>query len=368
MQPTRRSFLAGAGAAIGAGAWSGAGLAQMAGTEPSLGALAARRGLLFGASATTGGLADAGYRALYQREARIITADYEMKFDVLRGSGPQVDFRAADALADFAKANSMGLRGHALIWNENLPRWLKVASRREIEAAFFSHIEETATRYAGRMHSWDVVNEAIWPDHGAARGLRRGAWHEALGPSYVRHAFQRAAQCDKSAKLVLNEAFCERNDGLGQAVRRHLLALIDELQDNDTPLHAVGLQAHLQPQFAHDDEVYVDFLRALAKRKLDIYITELDVDDSSYGDDVAQRDAKVAARYREFLTKVLTVPQVKVIVLWQLADRFSWYADPEIAKALKITRPMRPLPYDAALKRKPAWDAIADALKTRAAV
>lgn len=331
----------------------------------SLGALAESRGILFGASAATPMLTQPDYRALYEREARIIATDYEMKFEALRRHGPDADFSAPDKLVAFAQQNKMALRGHTLIWNENLPVWTKGLSRRETENLFDRHIEEVVSRYAGRVHSWDVVNEPFWPDHGARGGYRRGLWFDMLGPSYVRYAFQRAARFDKNAKLTLNEAFCERNDMLGQSVRTRLLALIDELQDNDAPIHAVGLQAHLQPQIAYDDDVYVAFLHALAKRKIDIYLTELDVDDSAYSGSIAERDGKVAERYGSFLTKVLAVPQVKLVVLWQLADRFSWYRDTEAMKLLKINHQVRPLPYDDALKRKPAWNAIARALQSR---
>lgn len=310
-------------------------------------------------------LDDAGYRALYEREARLITTDYELKFGALRPQGMKADFTAADRLADFATKQSMALRGHALIWNENLPDWVKALSRREAERVFDQHIEEAVSRYAGRVHSWDVVNEPFWPDHGARGGFRRGVWFDMLGPSYVRYAFQRAARFDPKARLTLNEAFCERNDALGQSVRAGLLRLVDDLRDNDAPIHAVGLQAHLQPQISYDDDVFVEFLRALAKRKLDIYITELDVDDSGFSGSVTDRDAKVAERYESFLTKVLAVPQVKMVVLWQLADRFSWYRDPALMQQLGISRAVRPLPYDDQLKRKPAWDAIARALQSR---
>ncbi|MGL4324000.1 MAG: endo-1,4-beta-xylanase [Beijerinckiaceae bacterium] len=376
MQMTRRQMVG--ALAVGAGL-PGASAAQtrqhdaasfpLPGVHPvSLGAMAQQRGILFGASVATSMLTHSDYKNLYKREARILTTDYEMKFGALRPDSVVANFDAADRLIAFAQEHQMAMRGHALIWNENMPAWAKALSRREVEGLFDRHIEEVVTRYAGKMHSWDVINEPFWPDHGMRHGYRRGLWYDTLGPSYIRYAFQRAARFDRSAKLTLNEAFCERNDALGQKVRAALLMLIDDLRDNDTPVHAVGLQAHLQPQFAYDDDAFVDFLQKIAKRGLDIYITELDVDDSSFGSDVRERDERVAQRYEAFLTKVLTVPQVKIIVLWQLGDRFSWYRDPEVIKLLKSGPGARPLPFDEALKPKPAYAAIARALKSRAVV
>lgn len=335
--------------------------------EPrGLAAVARERGIIYGASIAGDIFREPAYRDLYRRETAIVTTDYALKFDALRPRSPEADFSAADALVDFARDADLLVRGHALIWNDNMPAWVRSLSRREIEALFDRHIEETVSRYAGRLHSWDVVNEAIWPDHNAPRGFRRGPWYDALGPSYVRHAFRRAAVNDRRARLTLNEAFCERNDALGQTVRRQLLSLIDELRDADTPLHAIGFQAHLQPQYAFSDSLFVDYLHRIAERGLDIYITELDVDDSSFADDISARDRQVAERYAVFLRQVLTVPAVKMVVNWQLADRFSWYRDPAVIAALKVKHTPRPLPFDDDLKRKPAWDAIAGAFTARA--
>lgn len=358
MQLSRRQALA-AGAALAAPFPAGAADAG------GLAAIARANGLLYGASIARDVFENVAYRDLYLRETAIVTTDYALKFDALRPHSPEADFTAADRLVDFARGAGLQVRGTALIWNEYLPSWVRRLSRREIERLFDRHIEETVSHFAGRLHSWDVVNEAIWPDHNAPRGFRRGPWYDAIGPSYVRHAFRRAAAFDPKARLTLNEAFCERNDRLGQTVRRRLLALIDDLLDDGAPLHAIGFQAHLQPQFEFSDAVFVDFLGQVAARGLDIYLTELDVDDSSFPEDIAARDREVAGRYGAFLNAALKVPAVKLVVNWQLSDGFSWYRDPAVMASLKMTRPPRPLPFDETLRRKPAWSAVAEAFARR---
>ena len=346
----RQTLLAGAARAASASA--------RAAESDGLAAIAGRRGLLYGASIAKDVFENDAYHDLYRRETAIVTTDYALKFDALRPRSVDADFTAGDRLVDFAREVGLQVRGTALIWNEYLPSWLRKLSRREIETLFDRHIDETVSHYAGRLHSWDVVNEAIWPDHNAPRGFRRGPWYDAIGPSYVRHAFRRAAAADSQARLTLNEAFCERNDRLGQTVRRQLLALIDNLLDDGAPLHAIGLQAHLQPQHEFSDAVFVDFLGKIAQRGLDIYLTELDVDDSSFPDDVAERDGA-------FLDSALAVPAVKIVINWQLADGYSWYRDPAVMASLKMTRPPRPLPFDGEFQRKPAWLAMADAFSRR---
>ena len=121
----------------------------------------------------------------------------------------------------------------------------------------------------------------------------------------MRRAFERVATVDRKTKLVLNEAQTERDDDVGLAVRRGLLQLVDELKHAGVPLHAVGLQRHLQPRYPHDPGRFTEFLHALAERGVDIYMTEFDVRDDTFPDDIAARDAMIAETAEKFLNNVL---------------------------------------------------------------
>ena len=92
-------------------------------------------------------------------------------------------------------------------------------------------------------------------------------------------------------------------------------------------LHAVGLQGHLQPRYPHNPGRFAEFLHALAERKVDIYITEFDVRDDTFPDDIPTRDAMIADTAEKFLTNVLRVPAVKIVIAWELADNYSFYTD-----------------------------------------
>ncbi len=334
------------------------------GPAPSLGALAARSGLLFGAAIGDRTLDDPPYRALYLQQARIVTSDTALKFAALRPDRGPPRYAAADALVDFAREHAMLFRGHTLIWNESNPDWIRSLGKAEMGALLDRHVEETVGRYAGAMHSWDVVNEPFWPDHHAPGWFRKGPWFDALGPDYIARALRRAAAADPAAKLVVNEAFTERGDGLGRANRRELLRLIDDLQHQGVPLHAIGLEAHLQPQVAVDDTGFLVFLDQIAQRGLEIYLTELDVDDAGLPAAIAERDQMVADRVFAFLSRALTCPAVKVLECWELSDRYSWFADPALA-AERGGRPARPLPFDTQMRRKPMFEAMARALTAR---
>ncbi|MCF6197890.1 MAG: endo-1,4-beta-xylanase [Hyphomicrobiaceae bacterium] len=328
----------------------------------SLGLIAQKAGLLFGASASKEIFDNPAYASLYRSHARLLTTDVALKFDYLRPSQEQWDFAEADQLLAFTQKNNMALRGHTLIWNENAPAWLRQKSGREITYIMDQHIDKVAGRYAGKLHSWDVVNEPFWPGHGKAGGYRTGPWLEALGPSYVKRAFIRAAQADPTTRLVLNEAHCERNDEVGQKIRAGLLRLVDELLDAGVPLHAVGLQGHLQPGKAFNDEVFTDFLWKLHKRGLNIYISEFDINDETFPSAQRARDRQVAQRTHQFLTQVLKVPSVKALICWQLSDRYSWYTN---LAHQQNQRPPRPLPFDQRLRPKASYIAMLRAFKER---
>jgi endo-1,4-beta-xylanase len=374
MRLSRRSALglaslaAGGGLALAAfGRSPSAGTTQPwtppAGPEPTagLGEIAGRGGLLFGSSIDFEAFAQPAYHQLYKREARIVTTDTALKFDWLRPTPNGFSFGPADQIVDFGATHGILVRGHCLAWNENLPDWLKRLSKAERTRIFESHIDTVVSRYAGRLHSWDVVNEPFWPGHHEPGGFRNGAWFDAMGPSYIEIALRRARAADKTVRLAINEAHCEIIHGWGDGIRPRLLKLIDDLQHRGVPLDAIGLQGHLQPQWDYDDDAFLAYVEEIAARRLDVYITELDVNDIAYANDPVQRDAQVASRYAAFLGHVLRAPRVKVVVTWQLSDRYTWYRD--VPGEVSALRSPRPLLFDPNLVRKPAWRAAAQAFQ-----
>jgi endo-1,4-beta-xylanase len=349
-------------AAAGLAASCGRGAAATLPSSASLGEIGARNSFLFGAAAAAAIDSDALYRDLYVRQTRLITTDVALKIGAIAPQPGPKHFESADRLLAFCNQHRIAMRGHCLVWNEWNPDWVKNMTKAERQAYFDSYIEEVVARYIGKLQSWDVVNEPFWPGHNAPGGFRIGPWYDAFGPDYIRRAFQRAAQVDPHTKLVLNEAQTERDDALGLAVRAGLLKLVADLKQSGVKLDAVGLQGHLQPQYPHDPGRFNEFLHKLADLGVDIYITEFDVCDDVFPDDVAARDAAVARTAQQFLEPTLRHPAVKALVAWELADNYSFYRSMAKSKNPLSTRLPRPLPYDDQYKPKPLWATIASAL------
>jgi endo-1,4-beta-xylanase len=210
-------------------------------------------------------------------------------------------------------------------------------------------------RYAGKMHSWDVVNEAIELKDGRSDGLRDNPWLEFLGADYIELAFRIAARSDPKALLVYNETDLEYDEAHQMAV----LKLLERLKSKGTPIHALGVQSHLRGD--RDDfnpQKFRKFLRDVSSLGLKIMITELDVIDKDLPMEIGKRDLLVAAAYEDYLNAVLAEKSVIAAINWGFTDRYNWVT--EFLPRLDGS-PARPLPFDRDLKPKLAWNAIARA-------
>jgi endo-1,4-beta-xylanase len=330
--------------------------------------LAAEKGLTYGTTIAAAQITgDPPFVDLVRYEAGLVVAENEMKWQVInRGVPGDDDYMPADTIANFASANKLVLRGHNLLWYHRTPEWyFDLTDRQEQERAVVDHIQQLAGRYRGKIHSWDVVNEPIEPKNGRPDGLRTEVFLETLGPEYLDLAYHTARDADPNARLVVNEYDVELDAPEQEARRIALLHLLEEMRRSGTPVDAVGIQAHLTaaggPPFSAP--LLRRFLADIASLGLTIQITELDVTDENAPADVTVRDRLVADTYRRFLDAALDEPAVKMVVTWGLSDRHSWIVRRETyqAKWRPDDAASRPLPFDADLEAKPAFDAIAAA-------
>jgi endo-1,4-beta-xylanase len=363
----RKFFNVSLGAAALTAGSAAAGHAVEATAQSELRNLAGARHILFGAAAVSRVLkSDPAMAAIYAREAALIVPDFEMKWRSVRPTQSTYNYAGADELARFAAEHRLRLRGHCLAWEESNPGWLATAAARDTaESILVDHIARIVGRYAGRIHSWDVVNEPIWPDHRKPGGLRDGVWLQTLGPRYIDIAFRTARMADPRAMLVLNEAGTEETSPLGRQRRQDFLNLLDRLRRDQVPVDAVGLECHLSTKSQIEPGDFASYLSALAQRGYKILISELDVSDyDEPNSDVAVRDRGVAAVYRTVLSAALSQPAVIAVLTWELADKYSWLRDPNVSARYRRADglPARPLPYDDQLQKKPCWWAMAQAL------
>src|SRR5690606_42102737 len=91
-------------------------------------------------------------------------------------------------------------------------------------------------RYKGKIHGWDVVNEAILDDG----SYRNSKYYQILGEEFIALAFQYAHEADPDCELYYND-YSMANPGKREGVVRMIKMLKDKGLRND----AVGLKAQV---------------------------------------------------------------------------------------------------------------------------
>ena len=326
---------------------------------------AAKKNILFGTAIRHPLLStDKEYAQSLIKECSILVSEWGFKWHVypkpLRPKPESFDFTAADLMFNFARSNGMEVRGHTLVWYMSLPDWFESTVNRQNAKDFLEkHIKTVVGRYRGKMHSWDVVNEAIEPRDKHPDGLRKTKWLEFLGEDYIDLAFRLAHQADPNAMLVYNDYGLEYDIAEDEAKRNAVLELLKRLKSKGTPIHAVGIQAHLWGDETNFNPQKVkDFFAQIADMGLKILITELDVVDKDLPRNVQVRDRIVAKAYSDYLKVALEEPAVIAVITWGLNDKYTWLSE---FQAREDDAPVRPLLLDTNGKRKFAWNAIARA-------
>ncbi|MGE5557941.1 MAG: endo-1,4-beta-xylanase [Bacillota bacterium] len=316
--------------------------------KESLKFLAEKRGILVGAAVAAKPLkADPLYAGILAREFNILTPENAMKFENIHPEPERYDFADSDAIVSFALDHHMKVRGHTLVWHNQIPLWLmtKDYTRDELVKILQGHISEVVTRYKGKVFAWDVVNEAI-NDDGT---LRRSIWHDGIGPEYLELAFKWAHEADPDVMLFYNDYNGEGLNGKSDAV----YDLVRGLLAKGIPIHGVGLQMHLNAGWYPDPADIDGNIKRLMDLGLQVHITEMDVRlKEPLSKEKLEEQAKV---YREIM-EICLRRRCQAYITWGFTDRYSWI--PHYFFGWNDG-----LIFDRSYQPKPAYLALIEALK-----
>ena len=373
MEWTRREAmfsLAGAGLAASAG-WTAAEPAA----GPSLDAIARRSGRRFGSAvgagprgALHGAFADPRYRQLLVAECGLLVAENELKWTTIRPDPASFRFEPFDRLLAFGEEHGLGMRGHTLLWHHPdwMPQW--VASHdfgsspaSAAELMLREHVATVCRRYRGRIHSYDVVNEAVDNRTGE---MRETAFSRAMGgpEAVVDLAFRVAREAAPQAQLVYNDYMSW--DSWSGPHRAGVLRLLEGFRRRNVPVDALGVQSHIgtgnnegaRGFDGRDEAEWRRFLDSVTAMGYDLLITEFDVHDMDVTGDIQARDRAVADLGGAYLDLMLSYDRMGDILVWGMSDRYSWL-QPRGRRADHL--PKRPCPYDSEFDPKPLRSAIA---------
>lgn len=165
-----------------------------------------------------------------------IVAENEMKSVRIQPEEDKFNFSIADEFVRFGEENDMHIHGHTLIWHSQAPEWFfedkegNAVSREILIERMKEHFHAVVSRYKGRVHSWDVVNEAIEDDG----SFRKSRFFEIIGEDFIKLAFQFANEADPEAELYYNDYSMAK-----AGKRRGVVKMVERLLEDGIALMAL---------------------------------------------------------------------------------------------------------------------------------
>eukprot|EP00934_Nitzschia_sp_Nitz4_P002758 Nitzschia sp. Nitz4//scaffold170_size48074//37253//38557//NITZ4_007111-RA/size48074-processed-gene-0.25-mRNA-1//-1//CDS//3329538658//2748//frame0 len=306
------------------------------------------------------------YSRTLHREFNAVVVEHHLKWAPLCVSEPgplengqpcdrlgRYDFHHADGIVDWAIKHRMKVKGHVLCWHVTSPAFLKDLSPEEVTEQLRRHIFTTMGHFRGRIHVWDVVNEALAPDGTLADNV----FLQKIGPSYIEMCFRWAHEADPDAILLYNDNKVEGMGGPNKKKADAFYQLLASLVRKGVPIHGCGIQAHFNAAGVGRNRpptprMIKNQIHRLGELGLKVNISEMDVRVSQLPPNLRQ----IAQRqiYRDVIAAALTEPCFDGVWLWGFTDRHTWvtrfYYDDE------------PLIFDEEYGRKEAYYGLREAL------
>jgi len=220
---------------------------------------------------------------LVARQFNSITPENLLKWQSVHPQPERYNFEAADRFVEWGEKHGMFIVGHTLVWHSQTPRWVaqgeggQPLDRETALRRMKEHMDAVVGRYKGRVHAWDVVNEAV-DDNGrlrsaaaGARGRRGAPWYAAIGDDFIEHAFRYAHEADPNAELYYNDY----NEWHPEKIRA-ISDLVRNLKAKNIRIDGIGLQGHWGMDYPTLDEID-HMLTEYGKLGVKLMITELDM-------------------------------------------------------------------------------------------
>jgi endo-1,4-beta-xylanase len=205
---------------------------------------------------------------LIKQQFNAVTPENCMKAEIIQPGWDKYDFDLADKLVAFAKKNNIKVNAHNLIWHSQLPAFMHhMQSADSVRQYFVNHITKVASRYDGKVYSWDVVNEALNEDG----TLRKDIFLDKLGDNYVIEAFRLAQKAAPHTKLYYNDYNIEQ-----PKKRAGAIALIKKIQAAGVRIDGVGIQGHWKAGAVPMADIE-ESIKEFSALGIEVMFTELDL-------------------------------------------------------------------------------------------
>src|SRR5579872_6558709 len=303
------------------------------GAPDSLRGQAAQIGLRIGTAVIPFDLNHPAYQDIVASQFSVVTPGNEMKWQVVEPVQGQFDWSGADRLVAFAEQHDQLVRGHTLVWHNQLPDWLTTGvangtiSNAALRDLLRQHIMTEVGRYRGRIWQWDVANE-FFTDSNPSGINPNDFWVSHLGADIIPQAFRWAHEADPGALLFYNDYNIAGEDGTN-AKSDAVYAWLQQMLAQGVPINGVGDQGHLDTQYGFNPQLFQQDLARYASLGLKVAITEADVRTfvNNATDQVPTDNLAVFAQPYEFsqmMLAALAVPEVISFTVWGFVDADSW--------------------------------------------
>ncbi|HEU0239002.1 MAG TPA: endo-1,4-beta-xylanase [Micromonosporaceae bacterium] len=356
--------------AVALGTAAGAAPARPAHFRPppdSLRALAAPTGLRIGTAVIPFDLDTPDYQKIVGDQFSVVTPGNEMKWQVVEPTQGTYDWSGGDRLVAFAQQHDQLVRGHTLLWHNQLPDWLTTGvangtiDNAELRDLLHKHVTDEVTHFKGKIWQWDVANE-FFTDSNPSGINPNDFWISHLGTGIIADAFRWAHAADPHALLFYNDYNIGGEDG-SNAKADAVYAWLQQMLAQGVPINGVGDQGHLDTQFGFPTQLTAD-LQRYADLGLKVAITEADVRTfvNNATDQVPTDHLATFAQPYEFskmLQACLAVRACISFTVWGFGDADSWIPGFFTGEGYATL-------YDVNLAPKPAYVDLQEDLKVAA--
>ena len=201
--------------------------------------------------------------ALILQQFSAVTPENIMKAEIIHPEWDRYNFDLADKLVAYGNKNKIKVNGHTLIWHSQLPAFARRIKDVDSFKTFFNnHITTVASRYNGKIFSWDVVNEALNEDG----TMRKSLFLDKLGDNFVTEAFRLAEKASPKTELYYNDYNNEQ-----PKKREGCITLIKKIQAAGVRIDGVGIQGHWHLGHIPFKEIEESIICLFANEKDDVY-------------------------------------------------------------------------------------------------
>lgn len=207
--------------------------------------------------------------ALIGKQFNAVTPENCMKTEIIHPGWDKYDFILADKIVAYGTKNNMKVNGHTLVWHSQLPAFARNIKNIDSFKTFFTdHITTVASRYSGKIFSWDVVNEALNEDG----TLRKSIFLDKLGSDYITDAFRLTEKASPGTELYYNDYNNEQPQK-----RAGCIAILKKIKEAGVRIDGVGIQGHWHLGKIPLKDIEESILQYSALG-LKVMITELDIE------------------------------------------------------------------------------------------